>query len=178
MKRDFSIRPLLHLTRRPKGEAGPSQKGLGTFLGVYTPTVLTILGVIMYLRLGWVVGNLGLVKTLLVVVLANGITLFTTLSFSAVAIRDRIASAHRIDMVLKKCINSKFCPNHPNLPAAAIPTGRTGPKFYGRPLLRKKAESGIGASARNVFPEGTDGSKNCTRFGRLSAILTKPAAVP
>ncbi len=33
---------------------------LGTFYGVFTPTLLTILGVIMYLRFGWLVGNLGL----------------------------------------------------------------------------------------------------------------------
>ena len=37
----------------------------GTFLGVFTPSVLTILGLIMYLRFGWVVGNLGLPVTLL-----------------------------------------------------------------------------------------------------------------
>ena len=30
-------------------------KKFGTFGGVFTPTLLTILGVIMYLRLGWVV---------------------------------------------------------------------------------------------------------------------------
>lgn len=34
--------------------------GLGTFGGVFTPSILTILGVIMYLRFGWVVGNVGL----------------------------------------------------------------------------------------------------------------------
>ena len=58
---------------------------LGTFLGVYTPTVLTILGVIMYLRFGWLVGQLGLQRVLLIVLLANAITIITTLSFSAVA---------------------------------------------------------------------------------------------
>ncbi len=58
---------------------------LGTFLGVFTPTVLTILGVIMYMRLGWVLGNMGLQNTLLIVLLANSITLITTLSFSSVA---------------------------------------------------------------------------------------------
>ena len=36
------------------------KKGLGTLEGVFTPTILTILGVVMYLRLGWVVGNVGL----------------------------------------------------------------------------------------------------------------------
>lgn len=62
-----------------------SRGTLGTFLGVYTPTVLTILGVIMYLRFGWVVGHLGLAATLLIVIIANSITLITTLSFSSMA---------------------------------------------------------------------------------------------
>jgi len=62
-----------------------SKGNLGAFLGVYTPTILTILGVIMYLRFGWVVGHLGLYQTLLVVVIANAITLTTTLSFSSMA---------------------------------------------------------------------------------------------
>ena len=62
-----------------------SRGTLGAFLGVYTPTILTILGVIMYLRFGWVVGHLGLSETLIVVVVANLITLITTLSFSSMA---------------------------------------------------------------------------------------------
>jgi amino acid transporter len=65
-------------------------KKLGTFLGVYTPTVLTILGVIMYLRFGWLVGHLGLFRVLAVVLLANSITIITTLSFSAVATNARV----------------------------------------------------------------------------------------
>ena len=63
---------------------------LGTFLGVFTPSILTILGVIMYLRFGWVVGNAGLVNTLIIVVLANAITLATALSVSAVATNMRV----------------------------------------------------------------------------------------
>ena len=58
---------------------------LGTFVGVFTPTILTILGVIMYLRFGWLVGHLGLIRIVFVVVLANAITFITTLAFSAVA---------------------------------------------------------------------------------------------
>ena len=41
----------------------PSAGGVqryNTFAGVFTPTLLTILGVIMFLRLPWVVGNAGL----------------------------------------------------------------------------------------------------------------------
>jgi amino acid transporter len=69
-----------------------SERKLGTFLGVYTPTVLTILGVIMYLRFGWLVGHLGLLRVLMVVLLANAITLVTTLSFSSVATNTRVGA--------------------------------------------------------------------------------------
>ena len=73
----------------PKGT--PSSAGkLGTFLGVFTPTILTILGVIMYLRFGWVVGQVGLLKTLLIVLLANCITLLTALSLSAIATNSHV----------------------------------------------------------------------------------------
>ena len=62
---------------------------LGTFGGVYTPSILTILGVIMYLRFGWVVGNVGLVGTFLIVTLSTSITFLTSLSISAIA-TDRV----------------------------------------------------------------------------------------
>ncbi|HSJ23595.1 MAG TPA: amino acid permease [Longimicrobiales bacterium] len=59
--------------------------GLGTFGGVYTPSILTILGVIMYLRFGWVVGNVGLVGALVIVTLATSITFLTALSIATIA---------------------------------------------------------------------------------------------
>ncbi len=55
------------------------------FGGVYTPSILTILGVIMYLRFGWVVGNAGLLGSLAIVTLANAITFLTALSICAIA---------------------------------------------------------------------------------------------
>ncbi|MBT9313409.1 amino acid permease [Leptothoe kymatousa] len=63
----------------------PNSSGLGTFGGVFTPSILTILGVIMYLRFGWVVGQMGLVKTLLIVTISTAITFITGLSISAIA---------------------------------------------------------------------------------------------
>ncbi len=69
-----------------------SGAGLGTFGGVYTPSLLTILGVIMYLRFGWVVGNVGLLGTLIIVTLSTSITFLTGLSISAIA-TDRIVRA-------------------------------------------------------------------------------------
>lgn len=64
--------------------------GLGTFGGVFTPSILTILGVIMYLRFGWVVGNVGLLGALLIVTLATSITFLTALSIAAIATDQRV----------------------------------------------------------------------------------------
>ena len=58
---------------------------LGTFAGVFTPSILTILGIILFLRLGYVVGNAGLGLTLLILCLANGISILTSVSLSAIA---------------------------------------------------------------------------------------------
>ncbi len=58
---------------------------LGTFAGVFTPSILTILGIILFLRLGYVVGNAGLAHALIILALANGISVLTTFSLSAIA---------------------------------------------------------------------------------------------
>ncbi len=57
----------------------------GAFKGVFTPSILTILGVIMYLRFGRVLGQVGLAQTLLIVTMATAITFLTGLSLSAAA---------------------------------------------------------------------------------------------
>jgi amino acid transporter len=72
-------------------EVIPSSKGgLGTFGGVFTPSILTILGVIMYLRFGWVVGNVGLIGTLIIVSVSTFITFLTTLSIAAISTDQRV----------------------------------------------------------------------------------------
>ena len=62
----------------------------GTFTGVFLPTLLTILGVIMYIRLPWVVGNAGLLGALAIMGVAMGITACTGLSLSSIATNTRI----------------------------------------------------------------------------------------
>ena len=75
--------------RRPHN-GGEEQ--LGTFIGVFTPSILTILGVILFLRTGWVVGNAGLGGAIAIVLAANAITLATALSVSAVATNMRVGA--------------------------------------------------------------------------------------
>jgi amino acid transporter len=75
---------------RGKGAVAQGKPGgLGTFGGVFTPSILTILGVILYLRLGWVLGSVGLLGTLVIVTVSSTITVLTALSVSAIA-TDRV----------------------------------------------------------------------------------------
>ena len=71
----------------------------GTFGGVFTPTLLTILGVIMYLREGWVVGNAGLLGGGLIIVLSFAITSFTGLSLSSITTNIRIGAGGAFNVI-------------------------------------------------------------------------------
>ncbi len=70
----------------------PEKKKFGTFEGVFTPSILTILGVIMYMRLGWVVGNAGLFGTIVIILVAHIIAVTTGLSVSSVATDKKIGA--------------------------------------------------------------------------------------
>jgi solute carrier family 12 (sodium/potassium/chloride transporter), member 2 len=62
----------------------------GTFKGVYLPCMVTIIGVVVYLRLGWVVANTGLTGALTILALGIGIAFLTVLSISAIATNMRV----------------------------------------------------------------------------------------
>jgi amino acid transporter len=74
---------------------------LGTFGGVFTPTVLTILGVIMYLRLGWVVGNAGLLGAIVIILLAKAVTICTGLSMSSITTNIKIGAGGAYSIISK-----------------------------------------------------------------------------
>lgn len=57
----------------------------GTFGGVFTPAILTILGVIMFMRAGFVVGQAGVIGAILILLVAKSITALTSLSIAAVS---------------------------------------------------------------------------------------------
>ena len=62
----------------------------GTFEGVFLRAVLNILSVVYYLRLGWVVGNVGLLLSY-VMILASGVaTSLTALSLSAIVTNGKV----------------------------------------------------------------------------------------
>ena len=63
----------------------------GTFGGVFTPSILTILGVIMYLRLPWIVGQAGLYMTIGIVIVAHIISVTTGLSVASIATDKKVS---------------------------------------------------------------------------------------
>ena len=73
----------------------------GTFGGVFTPDVLTILGVIMFLRLGWVVGNAGLLGAILIILMAKVITFCTGMSMSSITTNIKIGAGGPYSIISK-----------------------------------------------------------------------------
>ena len=79
------VRLIDHHSRKMKNDAPQNKGRFGSFGGVFTPNILTILGIILFLRTGWVVGQAGLAGALIIIVIANLISLFTGLSLASVA---------------------------------------------------------------------------------------------
>ncbi len=80
-------------TRAP-GETTPevtsSSNQFGTFGGVFTPSILTILGVVMFMRTGYVTGVAGIGAAIAVLLISKMITLLTGLSISAISTNTRV----------------------------------------------------------------------------------------
>lgn len=71
-------------TAQSTSDSGERAK-FGAFGGVFTPSILTILGVVMYMRFGWVVGQQGLLGALAIVAMAHLISMATGLSVASIA---------------------------------------------------------------------------------------------
>lgn len=65
--------------------AGTGSKKLGTFSGVFVPTVLNVLSILMFLRFGFVIGQTGVLGSMGMLIASYIITVITTLSLSAIA---------------------------------------------------------------------------------------------
>lgn len=74
-----------------KEEQAATRK-FGTFNGVIRPTILTILGVMMYLREGWLVGNAGLFGAIIIILMCYVITGTTALSLSSITTNIRLGA--------------------------------------------------------------------------------------
>ncbi len=69
---------------------GVERNKFGTFGGVFTPTALTILGVILFMRSNFVLGHAGIFNAFLILLIAKSITFFTALSISAISTNTQV----------------------------------------------------------------------------------------
>eukprot|EP01084_Bolivina_argentea_P128576 227248_1 len=65
-------------------EAKKKKKKFGAWDGVMAGCLLNIFGVIMFLRVGWIVGQCGVIQAILIMVISGTVTTLTTLSMSAI----------------------------------------------------------------------------------------------
>ncbi|CAN6604331.1 vacuolar cation-chloride cotransporter 1 [Trichomonascus vanleenenianus] len=68
---------------RPKTEKDNTK--LGTFSGVFIPTTLNVLSILMFLRFGFIIGQAGILGVLALLLLSFTIDLLTVLSISAIS---------------------------------------------------------------------------------------------
>jgi solute carrier family 12 (sodium/potassium/chloride transporter), member 2 len=76
-----------------------AKEKFSTFKGVFVPSTLTIFGVIMYLRLGWVVGSLGFIGSIIVITIASLITFITAMSIASIATNTEVGGGGAYYMI-------------------------------------------------------------------------------
>ncbi len=83
----------------PRKETGTRR--FGAFYGVFVPTFLSIVGVILFLRLGYIIGGAGILGAIAIIILTVSVTLATALSLSSIASNIRIGSGGAYSIVTK-----------------------------------------------------------------------------
>jgi amino acid transporter len=73
----------------------------GAFKGVFVPTFLSIVGVILFLRLGQIVGGAGFAGAIIIILLSVSVTLSTGLSLSSIASNVRIGAGGAYSIINK-----------------------------------------------------------------------------
>ena len=85
-------------------KAGPTK--LSTFVGVIVPCILSMFSVILFLRIGMIVGQAGLLQTIAMLILAYLVTALTVLSLSAISTNEVIKAGgayYMISRALGRC---------------------------------------------------------------------------
>jgi hypothetical protein len=78
------------ITAVPADPEEHQNEGLGTVAGVYLPTIQTVLGVLLFIRLAWVIGTAGVFQGFIIVFVCCLCTFITAISLSAVATNGKI----------------------------------------------------------------------------------------
>lgn len=89
MKIGLLIKAPFRWMSRPKAE---SDGKFGTLKGVFLPNILQMLGVILFLRLGWILGHVGILQMSAIIGFSSLLLLITGLSITAIATNMRIGA--------------------------------------------------------------------------------------
>ncbi len=82
-------------------EEETGSKSFGAFSGVFVPTFLSIMGVIFFLRLGFVVGVGGVLGSIIIILLSVSVTFATGLSLSSITTNIRIGAGGAYSIISK-----------------------------------------------------------------------------
>ena len=82
----FSLEKETNITESVEEDTKPKVQAVkfGMWDGVFARCLLNIFGVIMFLRMGWLVGYAGVGNTLLIIIISASLTTITSLSLSAI----------------------------------------------------------------------------------------------
>ena len=100
--------------QEPRVVASDESEGgsFGTWDGVWVSCVLNIFGVttcIMYRRLGWVVGQAGILGATLIILLSGVVTLLTTISMSAIARNGKVKGGGAYFLMSRSVVCMRMC---------------------------------------------------------------------
>ncbi|MBS0630165.1 MAG: amino acid permease [Verrucomicrobia bacterium] len=80
------------LSSRERIHAFKSEPKMGTFSGVFLPNILQMVGVLLFMRLGWILGCVGLPNMLIILTLSSSILFVTSLSISSIVSNMKVGS--------------------------------------------------------------------------------------
>ncbi|CCH57977.1 hypothetical protein TBLA_0A01770 [Henningerozyma blattae CBS 6284] len=87
--------------------SNPNRNKLGTYDGVFIPTSLNVLSILMFLRFGFILGQLGILCTIGLLLLSYFINLLTTLSISAISTNGVVRGGGAYYMI-SRCLGPEF----------------------------------------------------------------------
>lgn len=90
-----------HLGKHNKSRLQPPVTKLGTFDGVFLPTSLNVLSILMFLRFGFIMGQMGVIGTILLLVMSYFIDILTVLSISAISTNGTVRGGGAYYMILR-----------------------------------------------------------------------------